>query len=143
MFKVLADSGLFVALFNPKDKHHANCHAFMQQYKGVLITCWFAFTEASSMMSHAHVGEFFSWASELIEAGQLIIEHPSAQGVMALWQLMDKYEDLPMDFCDATLVYLATTLKIDHIATVDKRDFTVYRLPNNKKFIHVLEPFQT
>lgn len=58
---------------------------------------------------------------------------------MVLWALMDKYQDLPMDFCDASLVYLATSLKIHRIATIDLRDFTVYRLPGNKRFVHVLE----
>lgn len=52
---------------------------------------------------------------------------------------MDKYENLPMDFCDASLVCLATSLKIHRIATTDLRDFTVYRLPGNKRFVHVLE----
>ena len=67
------------------------------------------------------------------------IESPPADAVMALWALMDKYEDLPMDFCDASLMYLATSLKINRIATTDLRDFTVYRLPGNKRFVHVLE----
>ena len=58
---------------------------------------------------------------------------------MALWNMMDKYEDLPMDFCDASLVYLAVTLKIDRIATTDVRDFSVYRLPGNRRFAHVLD----
>jgi hypothetical protein len=44
-----------------------------------------------------------------------------------------------MDFCDASLVYLATSLKINRIATTHLRDFTVYRLPGNKRFVHVLE----
>ena len=58
---------------------------------------------------------------------------------MALWALMDRYEDLPMDFCDASLVYLATHLKIQRIATIDVRDFSIYRLPGNKRFVHVLD----
>ena len=52
--------------------------------------------------------------------------------------MTDKYEDLPMDFCDASLVYLAVQLKIHRIATTDARDFSVYRLPGNKRFVHVL-----
>ena len=56
-----------------------------------------------------------------------------------LWDLMDRYDDLPMDFCDASLVYLATQLKTRRIATVDVRDFSVYRLPDGKPFVHVLE----
>jgi predicted nucleic acid-binding protein len=61
---------------------------------------------------------------------------------MALWTLMDKCQDLPMDFCDASLVYLATSLKINRIATTDLRDFTAYRLSGNKRFVHVLEQAQ-
>jgi hypothetical protein len=33
---------------------------------------------------------------------------------------------------------LAIEHKINHIATTDRRDFTVYRLPNRKRFVHVL-----
>ena len=44
-----------------------------------------------------------------------------------------------MDFCDASLVYLAINLKINRIATTDLRDLTAYRLPGNKRFVHVLE----
>ena len=53
--------------------------------------------------------------------------------------LMAKYEDLPMDFCDASLVYLASHLKIHRIATTDAVDFSVYRLPGNQRFVHVLD----
>ena len=52
---------------------------------------------------------------------------------------MDKYDDLPMDFCDASLVHLASSLKIHRIATIDVRDFSVYRLAGNKRFVHVLD----
>ena len=58
---------------------------------------------------------------------------------MVLWALMDKYEDFPMNFCDASLVYLATSLKISRIATTDLRDFTVCHLPDNKRLVHRLK----
>ena len=140
--KVLADSGLFIGLFDPKDEHHKACLKFMNAYQGVLVTCWSAFTEVHWMLNKSQIKNLYEWADKLVAAKKLIIEHPPNEAVMPLWQLFHKYEDLPMDFCDASLVYLATALKIDRIATVDRRDFTVYRLPNNKKFIHVLEPYQ-
>lgn len=61
------------------------------------------------------------------------------------WVLMDKmdrHRDLPMDFCAASFVYLATSLKIHRIATIDLRDFTEYRPPGNKRFVHVLDEAQ-
>ena len=80
-----------------------------------------------------------AWAAKAQALGHLRIETPPADAVMAQWALMDTYENLPMDFCDASLVYLATSLRINRIATTDLRDFTVYRLPGNKRFVHVLE----
>ncbi|MGW8304001.1 MAG: type II toxin-antitoxin system VapC family toxin, partial [Desulfobacterales bacterium] len=48
--------------------------------------------------------------------------------------LMKKYADLPMDFADATIVCLATETGIQNIATFDKKDFTIYKLPKKKSF---------
>lgn len=135
----LADSGYFVGLFNTKDHHHIRCKAFFSGYTGQTTTTWAVFTEVCALLTHSKQKMFFAWAAKAQELGHLRIESPPADSVMALWTLMDKYEDLPMDFCDASLVYLATSLKIHHIATTDLRDLTVYRLPSNKRFVHVLE----
>ncbi len=137
----LADSGYFVGLFNTKDHHHARCKAFFSGYTGQTTTTWAVFTEMCALLTHSKQKVFFAWAAKAQELGHLRIESPPAEAVMALWAWMDKYEDLPMDFCDASLVYLATSLKIHRIATTDLRDFTVYRLPGNKRFVHVLEQF--
>ncbi|MGC3983883.1 MAG: PIN domain-containing protein [Pseudorhodoferax sp.] len=135
----LADSGYFVGLFNPKDHHHGRCKAFFETYAGVTTTTWAVFVEVSALLTHARQKAFFAWAASSQALGHLRIASPPADAVAALWQMMDKYEDLPMDFCDASLVYLALHLKIHRIATTDVRDFSVYRLPGNKRFVHVLD----
>ena len=136
---VLADSGYFVGLFNPKDHHHARCKAFFADYSGQTTTTWAVFTEVCALLTPSKQKAFFAWASKAQSLGYLRIESPAPDAVAALWHLMDKYDDLPMDFCDASLVYLATSLKVHRIATVDRRDFSVYRLPGNKRFVHVLD----
>lgn len=135
----LADSGYFIGLFDNKDHHHARCKAFFSTYTGQTTTTWAVFTEVCALLPHSKQKAFFSWVSKAQALGHLRIECPPTAAVAALWDLMEKYEDLPMDFCDASLVYLATSLKIHCIATVDLRDFTIYRLPGNKRFIHVLQ----
>ena len=135
----LADSGYFVGLFNTKDHHHARCMAFFSGYTGLTTTTWAVFTKVCALLTHSKQKVFFAWAAKAQELGHLRIECPPGDAVMSLWALMDKYEDLPMGFCDASLLYLATSLKIHRIATTDLRDFTVYRLPGNKRFVHVLE----
>ncbi len=47
---------------------------------------------------------------------------------------MEKYRDLPMDFADATLVALGERLHTNLVFTLDRRDFTVYRLFGVKPF---------
>jgi hypothetical protein len=47
---------------------------------------------------------------------------------------MKKYADLQMDFADATIVCLATETGMHNIATFDKKDFTIYKLPKKKSF---------
>ena len=136
---VLADSGYFIGLFNPKDHHHARCMAFFSSFVGQTITTWAVFTEVCALLSPSKQKAFFAWASKAQALGHLRLESPPAQSIAQIWNLMDKYDDLPMDFCDASLVYLATTLKITRIATIDVRDFSVYRLPGNKRFVHVLD----
>lgn len=136
---VLADSGYFVGLFNPKDHHHARCKAYFSSYTGQTTTTWSVFTEVCALLTHSRQKSFFAWASKAQALGYLRIESPESAAIAPIWSLMDKYEDLPMDFCDASLVYLATSLKIHRIATIDVRDFSVYRLPGNKRFVHVLD----
>lgn len=134
----LADSGYFVGLFNPKDHHHARCKAFFSGYTGQTTTTWAVFTEVCALLHDTHQKAFLAWAARAQSLGYLRIESPAPDAVATLWQLMDTYDDLPMDFCDASLVYLAIQLKIDRIATIDQRDFSVYRLPGKKRFVHVL-----
>ena len=137
--KTLADSGYFIGLFNPKDHHHTRCKKFFAAYTGVTITTWAVFGEVCALLNPVRQKAFFTWAAQAQALGYLQIESPPASAVAALWQLMDRYDDLPMDFCDASLVYLAIHLKVHRIATVDVRDFTVYRLPGQQRFVHVLD----
>ena len=134
----LADAGYFIGLFNTKDHHHERCKAFFSMYTGLTTTTWAVFTEVCALLTHHKQKAFFAWAARAQALSYLRIESPPADAVNELWQMMDKYEDLPMDFCDASLVYLGSTLKIHRIATTDVRDFSTYRLPGGKRFVHVL-----
>ncbi len=134
----LADSGYFVGLFHPKDHHHERCKAFFSSYTGQTTT-WAVFVEVCALLTHSKQKALFAWASKAQALGHLCIESPPPDAVAVLWSLMDKYDDLPMDFCDASPVLLASGLKLYRIATTDRRDFSGYRLPGNQRFVHVLD----
>ncbi len=47
---------------------------------------------------------------------------------------MARYWDRPMDFADATLVYLAQRESLAAVLTVDHSDFETYRIEGKRKF---------
>ena len=49
-------------------------------------------------------------------------------------KILDRYADLPCDYADATLIELAERTGIAAIATIDQRDFSVYRMRGRKRF---------
>jgi predicted nucleic acid-binding protein len=78
--------------------------------------------------------DFLEWISK----GAITIENIERDDLDRIKSLMVKYQDLPMDFADACLVFLGEKLNILEIATID-RDFSIYRLKGNKKFKIVLQ----
>jgi uncharacterized protein len=48
--------------------------------------------------------------------------------------LMQKYRDIEMQLADAALVHIAARDTLDTIFTLDRRDFSVYRLPRGRAF---------
>ena len=48
--------------------------------------------------------------------------------------IIARYDDLPCDYADATLIALAEQSGVVGIATIDQRDFSIYRLRGRKRF---------
>ena len=52
---------------------------------------------------------------------------------------MARYRNVPMDFADATLVLLASRLRMTAVCTLDRRGFRTYRIGSRKSFDLVLD----
>ncbi len=68
-----------------------------------------------------------------------VFELKSSHGVR-LQELMQKYQDLPMDLADASLVILAEHLGHGRILSTDQRDFGVYRWKQTYPFVNLMFP---
>jgi hypothetical protein len=135
MQKILIDSGPLIALFDANDKHHAKALDFVKKAKLPLVTTLASITEALHLLDfnrNAQI-DFLDWISKRA----LEIHEIDIPAFSRIRDLTKKYKDLPMDFADACLVYLAEELNITKIATVD-RDFSIYRIKNRKKFELIL-----
>ncbi len=131
MKKIIIDSGPLIALFDSSDIFHHQSVEFVKANKYPLITTIASITEVLHLLDfnrNAQI-DFLEWISR----GGVEIYKIQNEDFDRLKQLTEKYRDLPMDFADSCLVYLAEQLSINTIATID-RDFTIYRIKGRKKF---------
>ena len=131
MEKILIDSGPLIALFDGSDKYHPAALDFIKRNKYPLMTTIASITETLHLLNfnrNAQI-DFLEW----VYRGGVEIFSIEGRDFKRIIELTKKYHDLPMDFVDACLVYLAEMLKIDSIVTID-RDFTIYRIDGKKKF---------
>jgi uncharacterized protein len=92
-------------------------------------------TEVCHLLPERLVSRFLRWVGA---GGLTVIEVPPA-AVPGLADRMDKYADLPMDLADASLIWVAETLGVLDILTLDRRDFGVYRTERGRALRNVLD----
>ena len=86
--------------------------------------------------SPAHQRAALLWFERARVAGLLRVEPVADYAVLA--GIIAQYASLPCDYADASLIALAERTGVTAIATVDQRDFSVYRLRGRKRFRIVL-----
>ena len=135
MKKILIDSGPLIALFDSSDRYHHEAVNFIKTNKFPLITTLASITETLHLLDfnrNAQI-DFLEW----VHRGAVEIYNIENSDFNRLKALTEKYRDLPMDFADSCLVYLAEKLNLNTIATID-RDFTIYRIQGRRKFKIIL-----
>lgn len=131
MKKILIDSGPLIALFDASDKYHQKTVDFIKSNRHPLITTIASITETLHLLDfnrNAQI-DFLEW----IYQGAVELYPIENDDFQRIKELTIKYKDLPMDFADSCLVYVAEQCGIADIVTID-RDFTVYRINGRKKF---------
>jgi len=127
---ILTDAGPLIALLDRNDFNHKKCfEAAKQMAAEPLLTTWPCFAEAMYMLGE--IGGF-SYQSELWKfrkGGRLFFHDPTPSEIDRVALLMEKYQDIPMDLADASLIAVAETLSLKQVFTVDS-DFNIYRLAN-------------
>jgi len=129
---LLVDAGPLVAILNRDDRDHQHCVDALQAFREPLLTTWMPVTEAMYLLEFSVKAQ--RALLEMIERGALRVLPLEVGDIPSVRSLMQKYSDLPMDFADATLVQIANREKIRKVFTLDRRDFSVYRLKRDQAF---------
>lgn len=135
---MIVDAGPLIGWFDAADSHHAAVRDFLGAFRGELISTWPVLTEVCYMLPESMAPAFLRWVGS---GGVTVVEVPAA-AALALADRMDKYADLPMDLADASLVWVAETLGVLDVLTVDRRDFDIYRTGRGKALRNVLDAEQ-
>jgi hypothetical protein len=121
---IIVDTGPFVALFDKDDRHHDLCKKTLREIKEPLITNSAVLTETMYLLSYSlKAQELFL---DFLQIAAIVVRNIDTEFIPRIRQLLHKYEDLPIDFTDASLVALAETENIRTIFTLDHRHFTIY-----------------
>ena len=138
MARALVDTGAVVALVNRSDRYHAAAVEWFSHYRAQMLTTEAVITETASVLaaSRPHQRAALLWFERARVAGLLQVE--PVTNYSALDDIISRYSKLPCDYADATLIALAEQTGVSVIATVDQRDFSVYRLRGRKRFRIVL-----
>jgi uncharacterized protein len=120
------DAGPMVALVDAGDQHHRRCAVALRGVHEPLATVWPALTEAMYLLADLRMGQETLW--EMFERGAVQLLPLGIADIPRMRELMRKYANRPMDLADAALLCVAEREGIRKFFTVDRRDFSVYRL---------------
>ena len=123
---ILTDTGPLVALIDQDEDDHLRCVATLTSVRLPLVTTWAVFTEAVYLLGS------IGWRAQdalwqLLLRSDLELGGFDAADVRRMHDLMQQYQDTPMDLADASLVVLAEQRRVTRVFTLDAH-FRAYRL---------------
>ena len=123
---ILVDAGPLVALFDADDQHHERCRRILKTLDEKLITTSPVLTEALHLLRPGSAGP--PRLMDYILHGGLTVFPLGTDLLRRCFDLMLQYADIPMDLADASIVCAAEHTRTEKVFTVDRRDFTTYRI---------------
>ena len=132
MHAVLVDAGPLVALLDRSDNEHGTVASALDELREPLVTVWPVIVEAMYLLGFSWKAQKALW--EILETEAVRLLPLDESDFARMKQLMEKYQDLPMDLADAALVHVAEREDLRRVLTLDQRDFGVYRRARKGSF---------
>ena len=124
---MLIDTGPLVALCDRRQPSHAACQSVLKSARVRLTTTWPCFTGAMSLVGKLGGIAMQEHMWTLVHRGVLTLHMHGDIEAMAMAALMIRYQNVPMDLADASLIAAADTLDDRTVFTLDDH-FRIYRL---------------
>jgi uncharacterized protein len=128
----LIDTGGILALLDRTDRWHRSCVEAFGRLRLPLLTSEAVLAELFHRVGDSRREMEAAW--KFVRSGALVLGSIETAELPYIHALMSRYWDRPMDFADATLVYLAKRESLSAILTVDRADFATYRIEGKRSF---------
>jgi uncharacterized protein len=124
--RVVADTGPLVAIVRSREKAHKKCVAALKTLRTPLVTCWPVLAETAWLLRQEPDG--MKAIGRLIETGLVKLEQLDETALAWIIAFMERYASAKAQMADAALMYIAEREGIDTVFTLDRRDFSIYRM---------------
>lgn len=128
----LIDTGAILALLDKRDRWNPVCSDTLLKLRLPALTSEAVLTEVFHLVRRSRTEMEAVW--KFLESGAATMATIAESELPQIHALMTRYRDRPMDFADATLVYLADRESINVIFTIDQSEFETYRMKGNRRF---------
>ncbi len=129
---LLIDTGAILAILDKDDRWHAQCLATFLQLRLPALTSEAVLTEVFHLVKRSRTELETVW--NFLRPGAVALAPIEQSELHNVQALMLRYKDHPMDFADATLVYLAERESLSVVFTIDRADFETYRIAGKHRF---------
>ncbi|MEM6256370.1 MAG: nucleic acid-binding protein [Cyanobacteria bacterium P01_D01_bin.156] len=130
---ILCDAGVLLCLVDRTQPQHKAYRNAVITLASPLLTTWSCLTEAMYLALHRGGWKMQKQLGQLL-LDKLLVNYEIQEGdYKRLFELMEKYQDRPMDLADASLVLAAEQTGARQILTLDS-DFLFYRIGNQDTF---------
>lgn len=129
---ILVDTGILYALADADDRWHQPATTWLEDVSELLIVSVTALPEVAYLL-HTRLGAAAELAFvQSLAGGELDVEDLRRTDLARSGEVMRRYPEI--GFVDASIVAMAERLKIETIATTDRRHFQRIRPKHTKSF---------
>ncbi|BAZ53340.1 hypothetical protein NIES4103_60140 [Nostoc sp. NIES-4103] len=133
----ILDTSFLFALTDESDRNHRLVLAAVQRVNEPLVLPVVVLPEIcyliASRLGHRAMRRFVS----SLTTSAVQIEPITSEDLVRIHEVLVQYADSQLDFTDAAIVAIAERLRVTHIYTLDRRDFSIIR-PSHCDYFELL-----
>ncbi|SBW28272.1 type II toxin-antitoxin system VapC family toxin [Protofrankia symbiont of Coriaria ruscifolia] len=125
MIATVLDTGPVVAALNANDRRHAECASLPVSLKGRRLLPSPVLTEVCWLLERWPEAE--APFLEQVARGTFELVRLTSADLNRMAELVRRYADFPFGSVDASVIAIAERFRVDRVATIDRRHFSVVR----------------